>query len=159
MQEPGQVGWDPNYQLLLILYLLVVGAMSIVKSAAVLRLLWSLSRDPLRAPRPDRNLFVYVSEMCSNKIQSMQRLVAITLFVTVLITAMLLRAALMRITLKVSTGIAALSGDIVEALTVFALGILVCTVIYAACALFEGVLSHRKTLWNQPSIKATDHTP
>ena len=166
MQETGQVGWDPisvNHQLplaakLLILYLLVVGAISIVKSAAVLRLLWSLSRDPLGAPKTGRNL-PYTAEVCSNKIQSMRRLVFITLFLTVLVTAMLLRASLMQIAVQASIGIAALSGGVVEALTVFALGIFVCTVLYAACALYEGVLSRRKTLWNQPAVNATDQPP
>jgi predicted DCC family thiol-disulfide oxidoreductase YuxK len=59
MQEVSQVGWDPvsiNYHLpwaskLLILYLLVVSAILLVKSAAVLRLLRSLPRGSRRVPR------------------------------------------------------------------------------------------------------------
>jgi hypothetical protein len=89
MQE-APVGWDPisvNRQppliaMLLVLYLLVVATISIVKSAAVLRLLWSLSGD--RATRLGNNL-VYVTETCSNKIQSMRRLVFVTLLLTVLL--------------------------------------------------------------------------
>ena len=41
-------------------------------------------------------------------------------------------------------GIAAVNGSIVEVLTMFVLGILVCTAIYSACALYEGALSRRK---------------
>jgi hypothetical protein len=41
-------------------------------------------------------------------------------------------------------GIAAVNGGIVEVLTMFVLGVLVCTVIYSACDLCEGALSPRK---------------
>jgi len=161
MQEVGQVGWDPisvNHHLpwaskLLILYLLVVAATSIVKSAAVLRLLRSLSRDPVRVSRE------YVWEMCSNKIRQLRQLVFVTLFLTVLVTTMLVRASLMQIAVKEAAGIAAFSGGIAEVLTVFVLGILVCTVIYASCALYEGALSRRRTLWNQSTTNTGDRQP
>ena len=161
MQEVGRVGWDPisvNHHLpwaskLLILYLLVVVATSIVKSTAVLRLLWSLSHNPVRVSRE------YVWEMCSNKIRSLRQLVFVTLLLTVLVTTMLVRASLMQIAVKEVVGIAAFSGGVAEVLTVFVLGILVCTVIYAVCALYEGVLSRRRSVWNQSTATTRDRQP
>lgn len=163
MQEVSQVGWDPvsiNYHLpwaskLLILYLLVVSAISLVKSAAVLRLLRSLPRGSRRVPRiEDEPLYAW--ETCSNKIQSMRRLVFVTLFLTVLISAQLLRASLMQLVAQKAFGIAAVNGDIVEVLTMFVLGTLVCTVIYSACALYEGALSRRRILWNHSATNTVD---
>jgi hypothetical protein len=87
---------------------------------------------------------LYAWETCSNKIQSMRRLVFVTLLLTVLISAQLLRASLMQLVAQKAFGIAAVNGSIVEALTMFVLGSLVCTVIYSACALYEGALSRRK---------------
>jgi len=168
MQEAppvGSVGWDPisvNYHLpwaskLLILYLLVVAVISLVKSAGIVRLLWSLSPDSARAPRVETE-FVYTWETCSNKIQSIKRLVFTTILLIVLITTLLLRASLLHVVQK-DFGLAALSGSIVEVLTVFAIGVLACAVIYAACALCEGTLSRRRTSWNRSAANTVDRLP
>jgi hypothetical protein len=55
-------------------------------------------------------------------------------------------------------GIAAVNGSVVEVLTMFVLGILVCTVIYSACALYEGALSRRKDTmeWNHSATNTVD---
>lgn len=155
MQEIPQVGWDPisiNYHppweyKLLILYLLVVAVISLAKFAAVLRLLWSLRNASVRLPESEGDV-LYSWETCSNKIQSMKRLVFVTLFVTILLAAVCFRDGLMELAVQKAFGIAFVSGGIVEVLNMFVLGVFVCTVIYAACALCEGALSRRMTRWN-----------
>ena len=83
-------------------------------------------------------------------------MVCVTLFVTILLAAVCLRDGLMELAVQKAFGIAFVSGGIVEVLTMFVLGIFVCTVIYAACALCEGALSHRRTLWNHSAINTVD---
>ena len=141
MQPTPQVGWDPisiNHHLplaskLLILYLLVVVALSLVKSAGVLRMLWSLTRESRQPPRSGDE-FLHVLESCSNTIQSMRRLVFITLLWTALVATLLLRTSLIQIAEQKAFGPGALIGSIVEVLSVFALGILVCAVLYGVLA-------------------------
>ncbi|MGA8152739.1 MAG: hypothetical protein WB952_17440 [Terriglobales bacterium] len=48
------------------------------------------------------------------------------------------------ITREKSTGVAFLAGSMAEVLTVFSLGVLVCTVLYALAMFFETVLARRK---------------
>ena len=154
MQQTPQVGWDPisvNYQpplayKLLILYLLVVVVLFLVKSASVLRMLWSFARDSRRGQRMGTE-FLHVWETCSNKVQSIKRLVFITLLWTVLIAALLLRSVLIRITEQKAFWPAAVSGSLAEVTTAFALGILVCAVLYAACAFYEGALLRARKSW------------
>ena len=64
----------------------------------------------------------------------------------------------MRIVEQKAFGTAALGGGIVEVLTVFALGILVCAVLYTACALNEGMLLRKRTTRNRFS-DAQDRPP
>ena len=151
MQEATQIGWDPissNHQLpwaakIFVLYLLVVVTTSLVNSVALLRQLWFLTRSSVQAPRSE-NDFQRAWERSSNKIQSIKRLVFVTLLLSVLVAVLLLRASLVRAFEQKMFGPALLSGSIVEVLTVFGLGIFVCVVLYAACALFEGMLLRRK---------------
>jgi nitrate reductase gamma subunit len=165
MQEAPQVGWDPisiNYHLpwaakIFVLYLLVVIAISLVKYAGLLRQFWSFTRGSIQGSRSESES-QYAWEACSNRIQSIKRLVFVTLLLTVLVSALLLRACLMRIVEQKAFGPAALSGGIVEVLTVFALGILVCAVLYTACALYERMLLRRRTTRNRFS-DAQDRPP
>jgi hypothetical protein len=166
MQPPPQVGWDPisiNSHLpwaskLLILYLLVVVVLSLVKSASVLRMLWSFSRFSRQQPRRGDE-FLHVWEACSNKIQSMKRLVFITLLWTVFVATLLVRTSLIQIAEQKAFGPGALIGSIVEVLTMFARGILVCAVLYAACALFEGALLRGRESWSHARANTEDRPP
>jgi hypothetical protein len=150
MQEAPQVGWDPiaiNYRppwasRLFLLYLLLVVAISLVKSASVLR-------DFRRGSW----------EICSARIQSMRRLVFFTLLLSVLVADQLLRVALMQIAAQRFFGPAALAGGVAEALTVFALGVLTCTALYAGCGLCEGILLHRRAAWNRSFDQAKNQPP
>ena len=159
MQQIPQVGWDriaidyrpPLALKLLVLYLLVVVLLSLVKSAGVLRMLWSLTRhsrtrDSRQRPRIGHR-FLHVWKTCSNKIQSLKRLVFITLLWTVLVASLLLRNVLIRTTEQKAFGPAAISGSLAEVTTAFALGILVCAVLYSASAFYEGTLLRSREKW------------
>jgi hypothetical protein len=163
MQEGSQIGWDPiaiNYHLpwgsrLLILYFLVVVTVSLVKSSSVLRTLWLSKRSSSLRPSSPEDEFVRAWEMCSNKVQSIKRWVFVTLFWTVLVAVMLLRNNLLILTEQKRLWPGAFFGSTVEMLTIFALGILVCAVLYTACAFYEGALLRKRESWNsaRPSIE------
>lgn len=151
MQEGTQIGWDPtsiNYHLpwgsrLFILYLLVVVTVSVVKSSRVLRTLWFSKRGSLQPSSPDAE-FVQAWESCSNKVHSIKRWIFVTLFCTVLVAVMLLRNNFLVVTEQKRLWPAAFYGSTAEMLTIFALGIFVCAVLYMACAVYEGALERRK---------------
>jgi hypothetical protein len=151
MQDAPQVGWDIDVQLpwphrLFVLYVFVVVAISAVKSASVLRQLLPFTGSSLRAPKSD-NDFLRAWEKCSNRIQSMKRIVVITLLLSLLTPAYLLRNDLAIFAKEKVFGPGAFLSTMSEVLTVFALGILACTVIYAACAFLEGALVRRVESW------------
>jgi len=155
MQEGPPIGLDPlsiNYQLpwasrLLILYLLVVVTVSLVKSASVLRTLWLSKHGSLQQSNTEDE-FVLAWERCSNKVRSIKRWVFVTLFWTVLVAAMLLRNEFIFFTEQKMFWTGAFFVPTIEVLTIFVLGILVCAVLYTACALYEGALLRRRESWN-----------
>jgi hypothetical protein len=154
MQDVPQVGWDPRYidlhlpwaHRLLVVYLFVVIATSAVKSASILRQLLPFTSSSLRAPKGEHH-FLRAWEKCSNRIQSMKRIVIITLLLSVL-TAVYLSLEYLGdfVTQKIFFP-GAFFGSMIEVLSVFALGILSCTVIYIACAFLEGALLRRMESW------------
>jgi hypothetical protein len=166
VQQTPQVGWDPiaiDYRpplalKLLLLYLLVVVVLSLVKSASVLRMLWSLTRDSRQRPRMGYK-FLHVWKTCSNKIQSMKRLVFITLLWTVLVASLLLRSVLIRIVEQKAFWPAAVGGSLAEVTTAFTLGILVCAVLYTACAFYEGALLRSREKWTHARANSDDSPP
>lgn len=155
MQESLQIGWDPmsvDYHMpwaskLLILYLLVVVTAALVKSVSMLRILWFSRRGPLRLPRTEHE-FMLAWEKCSNKVQSMKRLVFVTLLWTILIAVFLLRSDVQIFAEQKVFGPGAFFGTAAADLTVLALGLLVCAVLYTACAFYEGALLRRRESWN-----------
>jgi hypothetical protein len=156
MQEGPPIGLDPlsiGYQLPwvsrpFILYLLVVVTVSVVKSASALRILWFSKPDSLQ-PSSNESEFVLAWERCSNKVQSIKRWVFVTLFWTVLVGAVLLRSTFMLFAEQKMLWPGAFFMSMVEALTVFSIGSLVCAVLYMACALYEGALLRRREAWNR----------
>lgn len=164
MQGGTQVGWDPvsiNYHLpwesrILILYLLLVVATSAVKSASVLRILWSLTRGSLRVTS-NEDEFLSAWKRCSNMIQSMERLVFVTMFWIAFVTAVLLRSMLLRLVEQKMFSLAAFGGNVAEVMAVCALGFFVCAILYTACALYEGALSHRRESWNYARSAIQNH--
>jgi hypothetical protein len=156
MQEGVQVGWDPvslNYHLpwgsrLLILYLLAVVTVSAVKSSSILQFLWFSKRNSLRPSSPE-NEFVQAWESCSNKVQSIKRWTIVSLFWTVFVSAMLLRINFLMVVEQKRFWLGAFYGYTVEILTIFALGILVCAVLYTECAFCEEALLRRRESWRR----------
>jgi hypothetical protein len=158
MQEGPSMGLDPlsiDHQLpwesrLLILYLFVVITVSLVKSAGVLRTLWLSKRNSLQLSGTEDE-FALAWERCSNKVQSIKRWVFVTLFWTVLVTAMLLREEFIFFTEQKMFWTGALFAPTVEVRTIFVLGILVCAVLYTVCVVYEGALLRRRASresWN-----------
>jgi len=156
IQEAQPIGLDPlsiDYQMpwasrLLILYLLAVVTVSLVKSASVLRTLW-LSKDGSLLQSSTEDEFALAWERCSNKVQSIKRWVFVTLFWTVLVAAMLLRNDFIFFTQQKMFWSGAFFVPAIEDLTIFVLGILVCSVLYTTCALYEGALLRRREAWNR----------
>jgi hypothetical protein len=162
MQEGSQIGWDPlsiDYHLpwesrLFVLYLIAVLAISIVRLGSLVRQFWSL-RHAL-APKSGSVTegseleikFFNVWGACSAKVQSMKRAVVLTFLLSVLVATDGLRATVLAIADQKAFLIGAFNGGLAEALTLFALGILVCAVLYAICGFCEGILVRRKALWN-----------
>ncbi len=155
MQESSQITWDPasiNHHVpwesrLFVLYLLVVVAISFVRILHVLRQLWSFTHGSVLM-RSGENEFLYAWETCSAKIQSMKRLVFFTLLLSVLVAVYRLRTTLTQLVAQKAFGVGAFGGTVVEVLTLFALGILVCALLYAPCGLCEGMLLRRRAAWN-----------
>jgi hypothetical protein len=135
----------------------VVVTTSLVKSVALLRQFRFFTHGSVRGLRSE-NDSRQAWETSSNRIQSIKRSVFVTLLLTILVAALLLRAALVRAVEQKTFGPAALSASIAEVLTMFALGIFVCAVLYAACALFEGMLLRRKATLD-PLLSRPDDSP
>ena len=164
MQNAPQVRWDnidvivPWPHKLFVLYVVVIVAISVVKSASVLRHLLPFRGSSLQTSKSD-NDFLRAWEECSNKIQSMKRIVVVTLLLSLLIPAYLLVNDLAIFAKEKVFGPAAFLGTVSEVLTVFALGILASTVIYSACAFLEGALVRRVESWRCPRGAKENRSP
>jgi hypothetical protein len=153
MQDASQVQWDPiviDYHLpwesrLLILYLVVVVAMALMKSASILRTLYFSKRGPLQM----RDDFLFAWERCSNKVRSIKRTVFVTLLWTAFAVATLLTENFKILMEHKAFGPAAFVGTTVEAVTLLTFSILVCAVLFSISASYEGVLLRRRELWNR----------
>ena len=151
MQNAPQVAWDnldvivPWPHRLFVFYVVVVVVISAVKSASALRQLL-LRGSSLRAPKSDDD-FLRTWEKCSNRIQSMKRIVVTTLLLSFLIPAYMLLNGLENFAHEKVFSPGAFLGIMIEVLTVFVLGILACTLIYATCVFLEEALVRRIESW------------
>jgi hypothetical protein len=102
--------------------------------------------------------FLVLWEACSAKVQSMKRLVVLTFLASLLVAAYRARTMLVLFFEK-EFGVAAFSGGMGEVLMFFALGVLVCTVLYAACGFYEGVLQRRRESWNRLCERIRNQVP
>ena len=115
---------------------------------------WAISVEPdqimtaLRALRRAEIAFAYAWEACSAYPRSMKKTAILTfvlsLFASTCDVTQLLRGMTME---KVVSG-AAVAAGMIGTLTLFAFGLLVCSVLYAGFALYGGVLSRRKARWD-----------
>jgi hypothetical protein len=65
----------------------------------------------------------------------------------------------MRLVEQKILGPTAFSGSLAEVLTLLAIGILVCAVLYTACSFYEGVLLRRKASWNYIRVNLQTRPP
>jgi len=147
MQAAPAVGWDlmsfsphlPMAEKVLILYLFVITATSPFKLMSVLRTFWSVTRAPGKAAiEPARA--AYRLQVSANEIQSLRRLAHITLLVTTLVVALLLRADFALFSEQKILFAGFFNGALAEVLSVFAAGVCVSATIYGAYAFCEGLL-------------------
>ena len=149
--------WIPNYEerlswenKLFILYLLVVCGFAAVRATRVMWFLWRSSRDrkthshrPDSSPKPGPES-TNALDVFSIKVTSLRRMAIFTFFVSLLVLLYEIERILLGMSVERATGNAALAGATSEALTVFALRMLVCTALYGAFALLEELLARRK---------------
>ncbi len=149
--------WIPNYEhrlswanKLFILYLLVVCGFAAVRAARVMWFLWRSSRDrkthsygPDSSPKPGSES-INALDTFSIKVTSLRRMAIFTFFVSLLVLLDGMKRILLGMSVERAIAYAALGGAMSEALTVFALGMLVCTALYGAFALLEELLAGRK---------------
>jgi hypothetical protein len=91
--------------------------------------------------------FLYRWEMCSTRVASLRRLALLTLLLTVFVFVSLMANLLAKVGEAKIVGAGFLAGSIAESLAPFALGNLVCAVLYATC-FFEGGLQRRRASWS-----------
>lgn len=154
MQEQP-VGWDPisiDYRMplpyrLLILYLLVAGITSLVRLIGIVRFLW-FSRPSLGF-RTNHEEFWPKWRRWSNSSQSIKRLVFLTILITVLAAAFVLKTDLVLVIEQKAYSGSPIFSAIVEALDVFTVGIIASAILYGVYALCEGALLRRMASWNR----------
>lgn len=152
MQE-GTIGWDPigEYRLpwqgkLLVLYLLIVTAVLVARSIMLV--------GDIRALHTGNDKFTHIWEMTMARVASMKRLALLTLLLSVLCTVNSAVHVLVKIQEMHSAGPGAIAGATSEVLTLFELGLFVCTALYAVASLYEGALARRRASWNYSSSQA-----
>ena len=162
MRQLADVGWDPisvNHQLpllskLFVLYLIILTALTLVRSAVLIRDLRSLGTVVRCEPQPHQGAeFTSVWDDCWAKLQAMKRSVVLTFLLAVLVAANQARTNFVSVAVVKATGIASLSGGIAELFGVFTLGILACVAIYAIYALGESVLIRRTMSHRGPLVR------
>jgi hypothetical protein len=159
MQEQG-VGWDPaviDRQMpwqsrFFLVYLLFVIGISLVRTASMVRHLWLLrclaSGRAVTASESETGAkFLRLYDACSAKVRSTERSVVLTFLLCVLMAADQTRSLFAGAALEKYTGSAYLFASVAEVLTAFAIGVLVCAVLYAVCDFVQGALTRRRDLW------------
>jgi hypothetical protein len=109
--------------------------------------------------RDAENKFLIAWEACSARVQSMKRLVMLTFLLSFLVAANGARTMLIPLGIQKATGVAAYVGGIVEVLTLFVLGTVVCAALYAACSFYEEMLTRRKAAWSRFLGKIENRLP
>lgn len=111
----------------------------------------------LRAAGAAARKFSYLWEMCYVRVQSIKRLVSLTLLVSFLILVYGFVPAWGNEFENANvTGMHALFNAIPELLARLALGLFSCAALYGAASFFEGVLARRKAYWTYVSDKLKD---
>ena len=152
--QSQKVGWDPTFidhqmpwqSRFFLFYLLFLIVISLVRTTRMVRYLWLL-RGLSSTSEIDAR-FLPLHDACSAKIRSMERSVVLTFLLCVLMAADQMRVVLAAMAVEKYAPIAYLSASIAEVLAVFAIGVLVCTALYALSDFIQGRLTRRRSLWN-----------
>jgi hypothetical protein len=143
MQENTTVGWDPVLDRhlplsskLFVLYVFIVITVSLVRWIRLLRQLWWLKTHPQSVD--SHWLSIWNHGLAT--IQASKRLVVVTCFLSVAVTAIQTRTLLAEIASQKFIGIGFLYGGLAAALVNLEIGLWVGVAIYVAFAFCEGVL-------------------
>jgi hypothetical protein len=154
MQETT-IGWEPMYEghlpwftKVFVVYLALVLLLSVARATGLIRRLRALRKLEQEAATELTSKLPLFWESLWAKTASIKSLSMLTLLLSLLVSAWSSTQIMLGITREKSTGVAFLAGSMAEVLTVFSLGVLVCTVLYAFAILFEAVLARRKMRHN-----------
>jgi glucan phosphoethanolaminetransferase (alkaline phosphatase superfamily) len=150
MQETT-VGWEPMYEghlpwftKVFVVYLALVMLLLAARAIGLIRRLRALRKLEQETATELTSKFPLFWESLYAKTAAIKSLSMLTLLLSLLVFAWSTTQLMLGITMEKSTGVAFLAGTMAEVLTVFSLGILVCTVLYTFAILFEAVLVRRK---------------
>lgn len=150
MQETT-IGWEPLYESHLpwftkvfVAYLVLVLLLSAARATGLIRRLRALRKlEQETATELTSKSRLFWESLCA-KTAEIKSLSILTWLLSLLVFAWSTTQIMLGITREKSTGVAFLAGSMAEVLTVFSLGVLVCTVLYALAMFFETVLARRK---------------
>ena len=154
MQE-GTVGWDPIsirpvfswQEKVFVLYCLFVVGFAVLRSISLARHLW-FGGALAEGKGPGHSQFRFVWEICSSRVVRMRRLAVFTILITLLVFADGVANFLATVTTEKQIGMAAAAGTGAQLAAFVGFGLIVCALLYACAALFEGVLFRRMAHWN-----------
>jgi hypothetical protein len=156
MQETT-VGFEPMYEgqlpwltKLFVMYLAVALLASVFRA---IRLMWSLrslrKMEQETANEPPSG-FQFLWDSCHAKTASTKNLSALTFLLSFLVSAWSMTRILTGVSMEKVTGMAFLAGATSEVLTIFSLGILVSTALYAFAFFYEALLVRFKLRFVRP---------
>lgn len=125
-----------------VLYILVVLAFLLVRTTQLTVFLWRYRKARNASPSPDSpGTAVRDLHLASIKALSLRRAMILTLLVSIAISAERTVAVLREVSALKIYGPGFVGGSGAETLTVLAIGMVVCCMLYAAYAFFDGQLS------------------
>jgi hypothetical protein len=151
MQEETIVGWEPMYEgrlpwftKVFVVYLALVLLVSVFRAVRLMWRLRDLRKMGQEAPGQATSRFQLLWETCYASTASIKNLSALTFLLTLLVSAWSTTRFLQTVSMEKLTGVGLLAGSMAEVLAMFALGILVCTTLYAFAIFYEAALVRRK---------------
>jgi hypothetical protein len=141
-------GHLPWFAKVFVLYLAFVLALSAARAIGLIQRLRALRKLEQEIAIELTSKFPLSWELLYAKTAAIKGLSMLTLLLSLLVFAWRTAQIILGITMEKSTGVAFLAGSMAEVLTVFSLGILVCTVLYTFAIVFDAVLVRRKMRFN-----------
>jgi hypothetical protein len=151
MMQETTVGWEPMYEghlpwfnKVFIVYLALLLFVSLFRAVRLIWHLRSLRKMSQEASGLPLSRSQLLWETCYAQTASLKSLSALTFLLTLLVSAWGATRVLLGVSMEKVTGVGFLAGAMAEVLAMFALGILVCTALYAFAIFYEGALVRRK---------------